>query len=189
MKNIDIITLGNGGFLRATAHSLPVEHFYKFVKFKRAVQKAYETISKAQADFLNEVGLTLEDLRSGTADGEKMERYGTLNAALIAEETPIEEEKPESWWQRLFHWHRRRTEELREEHDAKLAALIPKPDYTPTVNVESLDDSQVTLIVRAWTEIPNYWNVLYDVNEQIYKQFPQHGIRFPFPQMDVHMQN
>ena len=90
MKNIDIITLGNGGFLRATAHSLPVEHFYKFVKFKRAVQKAYETISKAQADFLNEVGLTLEDLRSGTADGEKMERYGTLNAALIAEETPIE---------------------------------------------------------------------------------------------------
>ncbi len=104
------------------------------------------------------------------------------------EETPVEEEKkPESWWQRLFHWHRRRTEERRENEQARLAALIPKPNYSPSVNVESLDDSQVTLIVRAWTEIANYWDVLYGVNEQIYKQFPQHGIHFPFPQMDVHV--
>ena len=101
-------------------------------------------------------------------------------------ELPEQEEK-EPWWKRLFHWHRRRAEELREEHEARLAALIPKPNYMPSVNVESLDDSQVTLIVRAWTEIPNYWSVLYDVNEQIYKQFPKHGIHFPFPQMDVHV--
>jgi len=92
-----------------------------------------------------------------------------------------------SWWQRLFHWHRRRAEELREQQEAKLAALIPKPNYTPGVWVESLDDSQVTLVVRAWTEIADYWNVLYDVNERIYKQLPQHGIRFPFPQVDVHV--
>ena len=104
------------------------------------------------------------------------------------EESPVEEEKkPESWWQRLFHWHRRRTEEHRENEQARLAALIPRPNYSPSVNVESLDDSQVTLIVRAWTEIANYWDVLYGVNEQIYKQFPQHGIHFPFPQMDVHV--
>ena len=103
------------------------------------------------------------------------------------EETHEEDEKAEPWWKRLFHWHRRRAEELRENHEARLAALLPKPNYSPSVNVESLDDSQVTLIVRAWTEIPNYWTVLYDVNEQIYKQFPQHGIHFPFPQMDVHV--
>ena len=108
-----------------------------------------------------------------------------------AEETPEEtrEDVPVSWWQRLIHWHHRRADELRESHEARLAALIPKPDYTPSVNVESLDDSQVTLIVRAWTEIPNYWAVLYDVNERIYKQFPQHGLHFPFPQMDVHMKS
>ena len=64
---------------------------------------------------------------------------------------------------------------------------MPTPNYTPSVNVESLDESQVTLVVRAWTEIGNYWQVLYDVNERIYKQLPQHGIRFPFPQMDVHV--
>ena len=103
------------------------------------------------------------------------------------EETHEEEVKPESWWKRIFHWHRRHAEALREDHEARLAALVPKPNYMPSVNVESLGDSQVTLIVRAWTEIANYWGVLYDVNEQIYKQFPQHGIRFPFPQMDVHV--
>lgn len=89
MKNIDIITLGNGGFLKASAHSIPVEHFYKFVKFKRAVQQAYERISKCQVAFLAETGLTPEVLRDGTADAEKLERYGSLNAALIAEETEI----------------------------------------------------------------------------------------------------
>ena len=98
-------------------------------------------------------------------------------------------EKPMPWWKRLFHWQRRRAEELREEHEAKLAALIPKPNYNPSVNVESLDESQVTLVVRAWTEIANYWGVLYDVNEQIYKHFPKHGIHFPFPQVDVHVNN
>ena len=100
-----------------------------------------------------------------------------------------EQDEEQPWWQRLFHWHRRRVEERREEHEARLDALIPKPNYTPSVNVESLDDSQVTLIVRAWTEVSNYWQVLYDVNEQIYKQLPQHGLHFPFPQMDIHMNN
>ena len=114
--------------------------------------------------------------------------------ADVKEDEPVAEEPHEEaivrmpWWKRLFHWHRRRAEQLLESHEAQLAALIPKPNYTPSVNVESLDDSQVTLIVRAWTEIANYWSVLYDVNEQIYKQFPQHGIRFPFPQMDVHLE-
>ena len=93
----------------------------------------------------------------------------------------------QSWWQRLFHWHRKRIEQWNETQEAQLAALVPKPNYLPSVNVESLDESQVTLIVRAWTEIANYWQVLYDVNERLYKQLPQHGIRFPFPQMDVHV--
>lgn len=97
------------------------------------------------------------------------------------------DDERQSWWQRLFHWQRKRIEQWNETQEAQLAALVPKPNYLPSVNVESLDESQVTLIVRAWTEIANYWQVLYDVNERLYKQLPQHGIRFPFPQMDVHV--
>ena len=121
------------------------------------------------------------------------ERIVHTDADVKEDEQPQEEvveapeQQPLTWWQRLFHWQRRHAEELRENHEARLASLLPKPNYAPSVNVESLDESQVTLIVRAWTEIPNYWQVLYDVNEQIYKQFPQHGIRFPFPQVDVHV--
>ena len=121
------------------------------------------------------------------------ERIVHTDADVKEDEQPQEEvaeapeQKPLTWWQRVFHWQRRHAEELRENHEARLASLLPKPNYAPMVAVESLDESQVTLIVRAWTEIANYWNVLYDVNEQIYKQLPQHGIRFPFPQMDVHV--
>ncbi len=121
------------------------------------------------------------------------ERIVHTDADVKEDEQPQEEvaeapeQKPLTWWQRLFHWQRRHAEELRENHEARLASLLPKPNYAPMVTVESLDESQVTLIVRAWTEIANYWNVLYDVNEQLYKQLPQHGIRFPFPQLDVHV--
>jgi len=121
------------------------------------------------------------------------ERIVHTDADVKEDEQPQEEvveapeQKPLTWWQRLFHWQRRHAEELRENHEARLASLLPKPNYAPMVAVESLDESQVTLIVRAWTEIANYWNVLYDVNEQLYKQLPQHGIRFPFPQIDVHL--
>ena len=121
------------------------------------------------------------------------ERIVHTDADVKEDEQPQEEvaevpePKPLTWWQRLFHWQRRHAEELRENHEARLASLLPKPNYAPMVAVESLDESQVTLIVRAWTEIANYWNVLYDVNEQLYKQLPQHGIRFPFPQLDVHV--
>lgn len=97
------------------------------------------------------------------------------------------DEERQSWWQRTFHRQRQRIEQWNEAQETQLEALVPKPNYAPSVNVESLDESQVTLIVRAWTEIANYWQVLYDVNERLYKQLPQHGIRFPFPQMEVHV--
>jgi hypothetical protein len=104
MKNIDIIKLGNGGFLAATGHSLPVEHFYKFVKFKRAVQKAYEAASKAQGDFLTEAGLTYADLQPGAKpDKEKAERYNALNTAMIAEAVEMPAVKiPQEFYKGLY---------------------------------------------------------------------------------------
>jgi len=92
-----------------------------------------------------------------------------------------------SWWYSIFHLSRRRAEQWRETQKTEIAKRLPKKDYTPYVAVESLDDSAVTLIVRAWTHTGDYWKVLYAVNEQIYKQFPAKGLNFPFPQMDVHV--
>ena len=97
------------------------------------------------------------------------------------------DEPAQPWWKRLFHKHRKRVEQWNEEQATHLEKLLPKPDYAPSVSVESLDESQVTLVIRAWVETADYWAVFYKVNEEIYKQFPQQGIHFPFPQMDVHV--
>ena len=174
--NNDRIVIPNGGLATSSLKNFSAEPYHR-VEWRVGISYGdnVDTARKVALDIL------AADPRIVHTDADVKEVEPTI------EETHEEEEMPLPWWKLLFHWHRRRTEELRESHEARLAALIPKPNYSPSVNVESLDDSQVTLIVRAWTEIANYWNVLYDVNEQIYKQFPQHGIRFPFPQMDVHM--
>lgn len=93
MKNKDIITIVDAlpGFLLATGHSLPVEHFYKFVKFKRGVQKAYEAITKAQRDFMREVGIEERDFSNpGTISKEKADRFNASNSALLDEDVEFE---------------------------------------------------------------------------------------------------
>lgn len=175
--NNDRIVIPNGGLATSSLKNFSAETYHR-VEWRVGISYGddVDTARKVALDIL------AADPRIVHTDADVKE-----SEQPEEEESEAPEEKPEAWWKRVFHWHRRRAEELRESHEARLAALVPKPSYAPTVNVESLDESQVTLIVRAWTEIVNYWNVLYDVNEQIYKQFPKHGIRFPFPQMDVHM--
>ena len=174
--NNDRIVIPNGGLATSSLKNFSAEPYHR-VEWRVGISYGddVDTARKVALDILT------ADPRIVHTDADVKE------TEQVTEDAPVEEEVPESWWKRLFHWHRRRTEERRENEQARLAALIPKPNYSPSVNVESLDDSQVTLIVRAWTEIANYWDVLYGVNEQIYKQFPKHGIRFPFPQMDIHM--
>ena len=176
--NNDRIVIPNGGLATSSLKNFSAEHYHR-VEWRVGISYGdnVDTARKVALDILAADGRIVHT----DADVKEEEQPEVTHEELT--------EKPLPWWKRLFHWQRRKAEELREEHEAKLAALIPKPDYNPSVNVESLDESQVTLIVRAWTEIANYWQVLYDVNEQIYKQFPQHGIRFPFPQVDVHVNN
>lgn len=59
----------------------------------------------------------------------------------------------------------------------------------PVVYVASLDDSAVTLSVRAWVGSADYWEVFFAFNERFYNELPTRaGVNFPFPQMDVHIQ-
>ena len=175
--NNDRIVIPNGGLATSSLKNFSAEPYHR-VEWRVGISYG-DNVDTARKVVLDILG-TDERIVHTDADVKEDEQP----QQEVAEET---EQQSMPWWKRLFHWQRRHAEELRETHEAKLAALLPKPNYAPMVAVESLDDSQVTLIVRAWTEIANYWNVLYDVNEQIYKQLPQHGIRFPFPQMDVHV--
>ena len=55
--------------------------------------------------------------------------------------------------------------------------------------VSELANSSVNITVRAWVPAPEYWNVFFLLNEQVYKTFESEGLNIPFPQMDVHLKN
>lgn len=62
--------------------------------------------------------------------------------------------------------------------------IVEQPE--PVVWVGALADSSVNLTVRAWVKNPDYWDVFYHCNEQFYNELPARGIRFPFPQLQLH---
>ena len=63
--------------------------------------------------------------------------------------------------------------------------ILTTPAYFIALN--SLGDSSVNIVVRAWVKSPDYWDVFFDMNEKVYKTFTQENINIPFPQMDVHL--
>lgn len=57
----------------------------------------------------------------------------------------------------------------------------------PFVALSELTDSSVKFVMRGWVASSDYWNVKFAINERIYEELPKNGIKFPFPQMDVHV--
>lgn len=88
MTNNDIMTLANGGFLTATAHCLPVEHFYKFHKFRRSVDKALNALAESQKALMRDCGIEPGDIEK--ADKEKIDRFNEANAKILAEDAGVE---------------------------------------------------------------------------------------------------
>lgn len=62
-------------------------------------------------------------------------------------------------------------------------------DPAPAVLLATLADSSVNFSVRAWVNAADYWPLHFSINERVYKEFGQHGLNIPFPQMDVHLHN
>lgn len=59
----------------------------------------------------------------------------------------------------------------------------------PFVGITELADSSVNFVVRAWVNGKDYWDARFQLQEAIYTQLPtRYGIQFPFPQMDIHIQ-
>ncbi|MFG6380966.1 MAG: mechanosensitive ion channel [Muribaculum sp.] len=93
------------------------------------------------------------------------------------------------WWRRMF-MNRKRAVSLGqkiEAHHAEILAKMPKVNREPLVRLGALNSSSIDLTVRAWTRSENYWDVFYTMNERFYRELPAHGLHFPFPQLDVHM--
>jgi small conductance mechanosensitive channel len=57
------------------------------------------------------------------------------------------------------------------------------------IGIHLLNTSSVDITVRAWVLTDDVLPVFYMLNEKVYKQFEEHGLHFPFPQMDVHVKS
>ena len=60
-------------------------------------------------------------------------------------------------------------------------------DPSTIIAVSELADSSVNFVVRPWVKTEDYWDVRWDLLEQIKLTFDQEGISIPYPQQDVHM--
>jgi small conductance mechanosensitive channel len=61
-----------------------------------------------------------------------------------------------------------------------------KKEPASFIGVTNYGDSSVNLIIRAWVDTSNYWEVYFFINERLKKEFDSKGIVIPFPQLDIH---
>jgi small conductance mechanosensitive channel len=57
----------------------------------------------------------------------------------------------------------------------------------PFIALSALKESSVQFSLRLWVNSSDYWNVYYELTERIYKELPENGIQFPFPQLDINI--
>ena len=57
----------------------------------------------------------------------------------------------------------------------------------PFARVTGFGDSAVDITLRVWCARENYWQLKFDLLEQIKKAFDENGISIPFNQLDVHI--
>lgn len=65
----------------------------------------------------------------------------------------------------------------------------PKVDQDPApfVRLGTQGASSLDFTVRLWCNTADYWDVYFDVIEQVTDAFNKNNISIPFPQMDVHL--
>ncbi len=120
-------------------------------------------------------------------DAEDARQKGEDDAAAEAEALNPTAAKKKGWLRRLIERQKEKIHERNERQAAAVQSLIKSPVKDPAVNISALADSSVNLVVRAWVRTDDYWTVYNRVIERIYKELPQSGVSFPFPQMDVHV--
>jgi len=62
-------------------------------------------------------------------------------------------------------------------------------DPEPFCRMNRVANGAIVFTVRAWCDNADYWEVYFDLQEQIREKFNQVGVVIPFPQLDVHVDN
>lgn len=60
-------------------------------------------------------------------------------------------------------------------------------DPAPFVRLSKQDNSALVYTLRVWVKTADYWDVHFDLLEEMTKAFQNKNITIPYPQMDVHL--
>ncbi|MEM9159903.1 MAG: mechanosensitive ion channel domain-containing protein [Verrucomicrobiota bacterium] len=60
-------------------------------------------------------------------------------------------------------------------------------DPAPTIGLMEMADSSINFAFRPWVKVEDYWDLFFDLQEQIKIRFDEAGVTIPFPQRDVHL--
>ncbi|MDR1318432.1 MAG: mechanosensitive ion channel family protein [Treponema sp.] len=57
----------------------------------------------------------------------------------------------------------------------------------PQIVVQSLGESSVNIVLRAWAGVDVYWSIYSDQMKNIKEKFDEAGLRIPFPRRELHV--
>ncbi len=60
-------------------------------------------------------------------------------------------------------------------------------DPKPFIRITEYGASAVVITARVWCDSANYWELNFDLLEQVKKEFDKNGITIPYNQLDVHV--
>ena len=55
----------------------------------------------------------------------------------------------------------------------------------PFVALKSLNESDITFVVRAWVRTADYWDVFFALQERFYTELPPQGFGFAYPHVEL----
>ena len=55
----------------------------------------------------------------------------------------------------------------------------------PFVALKSLNESDITFVVRAWVRAADYWDVFFGLQERFYTELPPQGFTFAYPHIEI----
>jgi len=63
---------------------------------------------------------------------------------------------------------------------------LKEPDE-PLVRVSGYEDNGVNIATKTWCKTNDYWDVYFDLTEQVREALYSNGIEFPYNQIDIHI--
>lgn len=61
--------------------------------------------------------------------------------------------------------------------------ILKEPEHF--IGINAFADSSINLVVRAWVKSEDYFPTFFALNRQVYDEFKNKGVEFPFPQVTI----